>query len=460
MSGLEAKLQGMLASACQRSVRVSATDQKPSSPRRSARISGIRPFLPGDTSRQIPGYMLPRETIQQREERLEALKAEREAQELAECTFRPAINPESVYYAGERSGPAYERLYNHALDKQEREQDLFEMGDVLDETVYTFKPQLKAKYVPKSDSSKVVIRMADVPSEMKQCVFKPKLSPTSERICKRKFGDTPVFERLTRPPERPVSASDKCSSSANTSINGCTSPDTVEKMGTRGASGGPKRRSTVESFNEFLSRQEYIVAKKQLTASRVNREELRECTFKPKISETSKLIAQTIGARDPLYERTYSADTRGSSPRRTAGIYPSLDDQDTFVPHINERSKRIMSAKCDVPVYDRLYQDSETQHRLELLKKQQDQLSANGCTFQPAKIANQPEHIGSTIKNLDEYMEERRQMRLRMDQERQARADQREDLEECTFKPKIIKAPSSIRKIVSELRKNDIHARL
>lgn len=137
-----------------------------------------------------------------------------------------------------------------------------------------------------------------------------------------------------------------------------------------------------------------------MTASRVNKEELRECTFKPKISETSKLIAQTIGARDPLYERTYSADTRGSSPRRTAGTYPSLDDQDTFIPHINERSKRIMSAKCDIPVYDRLYQDSETQHRLELLKKQQDQLSADGCTFQPAKIANQPEHIASTIKTL------------------------------------------------------------
>lgn len=119
-----------------------------------------------------------------------------------------------------------------------------------------------------------------------------------------------------------------------------------------------------------------------------------------------------------------------------------------------------MSAKCDIPVYDRLYQDSETQHRLELLKKQQDQLSADGCTFQPAKIANQPEHIASTIKNLDEYMEERKQMRLRMEQERQARADQREDFGECTFKPKIIKAPSSIRKIVSELRKNDIHARL
>lgn len=472
MSGLEAKLQSMLTSACQRSVKASTTDQKPSSPRRSTRVSGIRPFLPGDSSRQIPGYMLPRETVQQREERLEALKAEREAQELAECTFRPAINPESAYYAGERSGPAYERLYNHALDKQEREQDLFEMGDVLDETVYTFKPQLKAKYVPKSDSSKVVIRMADVPSEMKQCVFKPKLSPTSEKICKRKFGDTPVFERLTKPPERPGSTADKRALSANTSISGSTSPDEPGRPGTRRAFGstdnyhgqtlsrGPKRKSTVESFNEFLSRQEYIVAKKQLTASRINKEELRECTFKPKISETSKLIAQTIGARDPLYERTYSADTRGTSPKRAHGLYSSLDDQDTFIPHINEKSKRIMSAKCDVPVYDRLYQDSETQHRLELLKKQQEQLSADGCTFQPAKIATQPEHVESTIKNLDEYMEERRQMRLRMDQERLVRAEQREDLEECTFKPKIIKAPSSIRKIVSELRKNDAHSRL
>lgn len=464
MSGLEAKLQGMLASACQRSVKASSVDQKPGSPRRSTRVSGVRPFLPGDSSRQIPGYMLPRETVQQREERLEALKAEREAQELAECTFRPAINPESVYYAGERSGPAYERLYNHALDKQEREQDLFEMADVLDETVYTFKPHLTAKYVPKSDSSKVVIRMADVPSEMKQCVFKPKLSPTSERICKRKFGDTPVFERLTRPPEK--------TSSANISINGSASPDMTGRPSTRGGSGGienaqgqpvsrgPKKRSTVESFNEFLSRQEYIVAKKQLTASRINREELRECTFKPKISETSKLIAQTIGARDPLYERTYSANARGASPRRATSLYGFLDDQDTFIPHINEKSKRIMSAKCDVSVYDRLYQDSETQHRLELLKKQQEQLSADGCTFQPAKIANQPGHIGSTIKNLDEYMEERKQMRLRMDQERLARAEQREDLEECTFRPKIIKAPSSIRKIVSELRKNDGGSRL
>lgn len=464
MSSLEAKLQGMLASACQRSVKASCIDQKPGSPRRSTRVSGIRPFLPGDNSRPIPGYMLPRETVQQREERLEALKAERETQELAECTFRPAINPESVYYAGERSGPAYERLYNHALDKQEREQDLFEMADVLDETVYTFKPHLMAKHIPKSNSSKVTIRMADVPSEMKHCVFKPKLTPTSEKICKRKFGDTPVFERLTKPPEK--------ASSANTSINESANPDMIGKKGIRGGSGrienqrgqtastGTKKRSTVESFNEFLSRQEYIVAKKQLTASRINKEELRECTFKPRISETSKLIAQTIGARDPLYEQIYSANSRGASPRRGTGVHSLLDDQDTFIPHINERSKRIMSAKCNIPVYDRLYLDSETQRRLELFKKQQEQLSADGCTFQPEKIANQPEHIGSTIKNLDEYMEERRKMRLRMDQERLARAEQREDLEECTFKPKIIKAPSSIRKIVSELRKNDGCSRL
>ncbi|TNJ27325.1 hypothetical protein GMRT_13834 [Giardia muris] len=422
---LEQKLRGLISSACQRSLRQTATSQTSSRRGPSAQ--------PVSHAKRTLEYAKPRETLQQYNERMRALQEEREARELARCTFTPQINGGTE----RRKGMAHERLYNHALDKQEREQGQLYESERLDEEIYTFKPQLVAHYTPKTGVGRTTIRMTDVPDDMKECVFRPKLSPTSERICQEKFGGINVFDRLT----------------GNSDVN---SNSTMKQTSTSGP--GPstsgleperaKHVSTSDSFAMFLSRQEYVSAKKQMTASRINQEELRNCTFRPQISETSRAIAETLGARDPLYERPIVSRSRVND----AALDP--DAEASFQPRINGRSRRLASARFSGPVFDRLYQDSETQHRLELMRQQQAQTEAEECTFQPRRFATQPEHVVSRIKEYDSYIDARKRAQELQAREKADRDAAAEDLSECTFQPKIIKAPASIRRIVDELRRS------
>lgn len=456
---VDARLQSLVNGACQRSLKEEDGGMRLSKAKHLV-DQNILSYTNNPLAESRRPFFEKAQTIhRQKVERILRGQLEEAEDELAECTFQPKINkpggPRNAASAAASAAapaqePVFDRLYDIAQQKMRRDQDNFARSMSPDPNVCTFKPTMFTNYSAKP-RPRPAVRPRPVPSEMKECLFKPLISPMSKRIVADKEY-VPIQDRPA------LAAAAATAAATKGSPSDASPPSPTSSL----ASSEPRTRSTAESFQAFIGRQSQLIEKRRATADRVVAAKSRELTFQPAINPVSKAIAEERARRDrPLSDpaspqaspREHAEHTTAAAAAR--GRRGAGDEDLTFQPRINDISRQITAAMSLSPAHVRLYQNAETLERRERLLHDADRDLREACPFRPTLLADGP-RVEARVANYDELIqhvrddeEYRKAVKESLDQARE-----QEEFAQCTFRPRILSAPESIRKIVAELRKS------
>lgn len=450
----------------------SAKSEKHSASRRNSSVEG-------SFQQRLQKWQLQHQAS--KEKQMQA-KQEKEMEELGECTFQPSINSRSDFYARRSRGcfaeALPERLY-HEADKgtnlRNKAKEIME-ADAL--CSYTFQPKinenskgsigqraplhLRIETLNKKREERV--RSAQLAQEKSaEHFFQPKISNRSERLVQRKrdmlyrsasHGQVeclkqlgPVEERLYAEAQEKEQRRAALQEFHNEELQSFPSVDDTSRKICKASVyfQGPQQ--------DFLTRQEtFELAKQKRMDVRAQHLET-ECSFQPKITETSRQLVcnnvELLG--ETLDERIHRLAVRDAERReQLRQDLEELHHKDyTFKPEINPVSQ-VLAARLDSSNGDA----HERLCRSGLSKSQRDDSVRSDCSFRPQldpRSSKRFAHVKSRYAKRPDLMEN-----IRQEQEKKAEylLERRRELEEernadCTFTPSVTEGFQDIQRPVA-----------
>lgn len=450
----------------------SAKSEKHSASRRNSSVEG-------SFQQRLQKWQLQHQAS--KEKQMQA-KQEKEMEELGECTFQPSINSRSDFYARRSRGcfaeALPERLYHEADKRTNLRNKAKEIMEADALCSYTFQPKinenskgsigqraplhLRIETLNKKREERV--RSAQLAQEKSaEHFFQPKISNRSERLVQRKrdmlyrsasHGQVeclkqlgPVEERLYAEAQEKEQRRAALQEFHNEELQSFPSVDDTSRRICKASVyfQGPQQ--------DFLTRQEtFELAKQKRMDVRAQHLET-ECSFQPKITETSRQLVcnnvELLG--ETLDERIHRLAVRDAERReQLRQDLEELHHKDyTFKPEINPVSQ-VLAARLDSSNGDA----HERLCRSGLSKSQRDDSVRSDCSFRPQldpRSSKRFAHVKSRYAKRPDLMEN-----IRQEQEKKAEylLERRRELEEernadCTFTPSVTEGFQDIQRPVA-----------
>ncbi|CAJ1457462.1 unnamed protein product [Effrenium voratum] len=463
----------------------------------SGRASSAKPAKAESTEHRRQSSVKDRQAFEQRVQKWQLqhqaskqkymqAKQEKEMEELGECTFQPSINTRSEFYARRSRGcvaePLPERLFHEADKRANLRNKAKEIMEADSLCSYTFQPQInqsksqgsraplhqRAEALQKRREERV--RSAQLAEERRaDNYFQPKISSRSERLVQRKRDQLyrcasqgqvdclkqlgPVEERLyaeaQEKEQRRVALQDFHAAEAQSLPS---MDDTSRKICKLSVYFQGEQQ-------DFLTRQQtFELAKQKRIEVRAQHME-KECSFQPKITETSRqLVCNNVEMLGETPEERINRLAIRDAERReqTRQELELLHHKDcTFKPEINPTSQVLAASRYEASSasaseegpHERLYRSGVSKSRL------MDDACADQYSFRPQldpQSRKRYAHVKSRYSNRQDLMES-----IRQEQEKKAEylLERRRELEEeriadCTFAPRVAEAFQDIQKPV------------
>eukprot|EP00931_Biecheleriopsis_adriatica_P009108 TRINITY_DN110215_c0_g1_i1.p1 TRINITY_DN110215_c0_g1~~TRINITY_DN110215_c0_g1_i1.p1 ORF type:complete len:761 (-),score=149.48 TRINITY_DN110215_c0_g1_i1:20-2302(-) len=394
-------------------------------------------------------------------------REEKELRESQQCTFQPAINSKSDFYARRSRGcfivPLQERLFHEADQRSTLRSKAKEFLDADDMYECTFQPKINKNHsgtANHSDSTPLHLR-TDAIRQMKEdrtnaiqeqrmraeCVFKPQISERSKRIVERKRREqlqiqsgTPRSPDVNNPGERlyaDAQRKEQCRASNQAFSESRQSSETSQAC----------NRS---SLNCHSVQQDFLARQRSFELSRRQRMEIRmqlaedECPFRPTITEAShhlvscnpELIGETA---DERVERLAVKDVDRRERARRELEQKHRDC--TFKPEVNSVSEASAfggnAMSCDSSVHERLYRTAIAKSKPSN-KMEEHSFRPHLNAEHPKRFAHVKSHYSSRADMMDSIRQEQDRRRAELALKRQRLEE--EELANCTFHPELRQA--------------------
>lgn len=410
-------------------------------------------------------------------DRQQQARQEKEDKEMEKCTFRPAINSRSQFYAQRSRGSLFEPLaerLHHEADKRStlrhKAKELLEADDMCS---YTFHPQINPDRSNKEVNHTPIHLRAEAIRQMKEersramqtaknvsaeCSFQPRISGRSEQIVQKKReklyrslsqGDGNCL-KFVGPVEERLYAEAQASEERRAARQDCFSETSQSNPSVDEES----KRICRSSIYFQGAQQDFLTRQQTFNLAKQRRMELRahhaksKCSFQPKISDTSRQIVSFnidfVGeTTEDRVNRLAVKDVERRNHLR--GQLEQIHYQDcTFKPAVNSASQ-ILASKLEAsdfaesgpsPVHERLYRSA-----LEKLKSTDNSHEEEEYSFKPQmdpksakRFAHVKAHYASSgsgvMENIQEDLERKEEhlMEYRCKMEEQQK-------NECTFTP-------------------------
>eukprot|EP00455_Lapot_gusevi_P002790 TRINITY_DN1114_c0_g1_i3.p1 TRINITY_DN1114_c0_g1~~TRINITY_DN1114_c0_g1_i3.p1 ORF type:complete len:427 (+),score=83.83 TRINITY_DN1114_c0_g1_i3:119-1399(+) len=408
--------------------------------------------------------ILPLQRSKQKLQQIEEeVRRQQEQKFREECTFRPAINPNSSILA------------QHALRRKDSEGELNRS-----------------------------FREDPLVSTMAECTFAPKTNPVKpDMVTAQMYLEQNPFERLyartiapqasteslggraprssSSPPsprqlQRSSSAGSLVSDDSGHSIHSAHSAQSARSAhsGHSGRSGGRNgqgphtlryslsslqhsrsqddlevgsRSRSNAAFSNFLNRMHEREAIRQRNLDRIKQEQEVEQGY-PKLNRQSLAIAERT---QPAFMERLAFQVEKIQKRHQLQEYLDGDPECTFNPAINLRSKvRPPRSYDELSKGDHIKRET----KIKILMMAEEERELNGATFQPKvystqaesilKVKSDPDHYMLRVKNHARMVEERNQ--------RQREEFEQQRLAECTFNPQVRDSPAFVKRIAHSIK--------
>jgi len=413
-------------------------------------------------------------------------RQEKEMKELQPCTFRPALNSKSEFFARRSRGCSLDALserLHHGADMREtlrrKAKDLLEADQLFS---CTFCPQINPRGPKQTSRTPIHLRAGagrqtiEERFHQKQAVdhlnsesrFQPTISERSAKMMRQRRGQqsrsmsqgaggcsklvAPVSERLYAEAQH----AERRRLERQNSAPSCCSPriDAMSKRMCRSS------RYFQGEQQDFITRQQtFALARQRRMELRAQHADPRQLTFQPKISEASRdLVANNFDLNGETtrerINRLAVKDPERRDHQRTV-LEQLVYRECTFKPQtrssVSATSTKSVDnnpAECgtdlmsNLPAHERLYRSAPTRpHRVAGCSV------TNDCRFKPQmhpssikRFANMKAHYASTgVGIMDNIQQEReRKEEILKDQRREMEED---EMARCTFAPQIHEAP-------------------
>ncbi|EIE27456.1 hypothetical protein COCSUDRAFT_39121 [Coccomyxa subellipsoidea C-169] len=324
----------------------------------------------------------------------ERLRAERDEEELRDCTFAPAVNP-----SAEPRTPLHRRLSELQRQRSERLARMRLAREAADADA-TFSPAVNDKSLRMALAKQIRELRDEVPASQRLSAARPLPAPTPDAEAGFTFAP-----ELCRTSERLLE-------------------DSAQLPG------------------NFFERQRFFHDLKLRRLRVLQSEEDANCTFSPDTKGQSAVILAASARSADHAERLAVTDKRRVEGAR-AGVAHDYYSQFSFQPAINERSRRLAKGG------DRLGELTSSERRRERREAMAAEAEARmeaECTFRPRLHSRQgadqenrdPAEKGNLLRRIAEQRAERE---TALEQQRSRR--EMAELADCTFRPtRVSSAPA------------------
>lgn len=412
--------------------------------------------------------------------RQQLARSEKENREMQQCTFRPAINAKSEFYARKARGCYQETLaerLHHEADKREtlrtKAKELLETDTMCS---YTFQPQINRTRPSQSTGSRAPIHMRTEEIQQKkdqklravqaakdegtECHFQPKISGRSEKLVQRKRdklyralsqGDGQCLQELG-PVEERLYAQGQASQERRIAQR-----DGGDEISHTTPSVDEQSRRICKSSVYFQGpQQDFLTRQQTFELAKQRRMEMRshhadgECSFRPTISETSRHIVsnniEIVGeSADDRVTRLAVRDVERREQLR--GALEQLHYREyTFKPEVNSVSKKLAtqlevgtsidSFTDSAGVHERLYRTSVGGK-----SRFSDDSRLEECSFKPQvdpqnakRFAHVKAHYPSRGSGVMDDIHDELERKQELLSERRREAEELQ-MADCTFTP-------------------------
>ncbi|KAL4487213.1 hypothetical protein ABPG72_017932 [Tetrahymena utriculariae] len=344
-----------------------------------------------------------------------------------ECTFKPTINPisEQIVYEKQKhlqKSSTHERLYEMRLNKLEQKNDSFDKISARNERK-TYNPEFnqsiqaiterlfnysKRHQLQKQKDLQKSIQEKEL-KELQECTHKPQINEISQKLIMQKRGD----------PGRKIE-------------------------------------------NELISQNKYSQKKKSIAKAKFLEEEMKDCTFQPRINELSEYICsmkeqKDIGSNDDNQDK----QNKKKQPQRFEYLFENgrqknfqksqptpaqlIDKNCFFKPEINKVSQDIRSSFYErIQQYKVIRQEKEINQLRQKLNEFKDKQTGQPF-FQPQTGRAPFKQRNQENLNVNEFLYQQ----FKIDSSRK----KREQLEKQKEKPQL-QINDNSRKIVQQLEDN------
>ena len=429
----------------------------------------------------------------QREREVESIRRRElnENSELMDCTFKPRINKASQKAVKEIRGEesndisANERLYRaqDILQSQRAKfiEDQLRVEKEMELQECTFQPQLatsKKKFdfvnsrFDKPSQSRMYIDESQK-SGADQCTFTPKVRGVGRSMSAAKlYCKSNIVDRLTRPftatpktSDDPMQSFDNLSFGDRPIMNVSTfmnslNNSNLETPGRRRSSSAPRERMNSSSlsvdggerrqqnFKEFMNRQIHNAEKKSQHIKQLQKN--LEPKFTPKLCKKSVMLSEQY-VKGEFFDRLDKDLSRRNELDQKLSV--SVDNNCTFTPGINPRSKKMKSrsytelSKGDVT-------RRATHHRQ--IREKTEQETFEEMTFQPEITRYAKNNAKSKINLADDehsFLVKYRRDQQKAEEKRLFEMSKRreDELRDCSFHPETTVCPSYIKRIAKSM---------
>lgn len=468
---------------------------KPAITKLPAKIYGHTPSNDRDT----PFYERVTKWKKDRDAHLHKQKSDVEGDKVAECTFKPRLNRNSVKAVeeirldGDESDKnVVERLQKKGemaqIHRSSQEQAEYERVRAEEKKYCTFTPQLtrsnlkkfnnvKSKYLNYSEDNEfnrygnssyrsisrgarsVTSEINSLPGDhpdRKHCTFTPNIKGICSYMNSAKlYVSTGVVDRLTRPASASsnISIADGAISMNNNETSFGYSSSSYQQFNSSFRSqsvNGQRRKYTDEEirerkakFQQFISRQAQIVRRKERKVEEIKRSTTP--TFHPSFTRKSyELMDQMVTGE---FLTRVERDLMKRDDNKVREII-EINTENTFKPKINERSEKLRPRS----LYELYRGDAlKSMSYKRLMKTRAEQEEQNELTFRPeiSELAKNKINKNTVRDPVVVWQQKLEQQKLKLEQKKLE--EETNEKKECTFVPKYKKCPQYMKRIAMSM---------
>lgn len=321
--------------------------------------------------------------------KVEALRIEAERREASECTFRPKINRGSPAAAKPVDGKGKAKGQGKAADSGARSKNKSTASTerVEDRLLKDYQQTLALREAA---------RAALIDRESEECTFKPETN-----VGRRKAWGTAKAAALlaAKSPSNSSSFATPNMGAAFVLSPESAAPESSKASPDPSSSSSPDTRPIHQRLGDLQRKRNERLMQAKMT---LEKEELAEFSFRPKINENSAKIAKRVKPAEPLHRR----QTRASSGVND-GVAPH--EECTFSPETNPYSEQILQTSNRGMTFE---ERQEHIRRESVAKRLQGAKSYKDphCTFRPdtgnaAQVLSSSRHAARVTETVEERAE-------------------------------------------------------
>ena len=349
--------------------------------------------------------------------RASKLAEERKALELKGCTFQPNINkrrpvsaPRSrpVKSSAPSAGSVHERLNAYAARRRQKLEELREEKRAKEDRDLTFRPALRLsssgteKQPARSSIHERLYKDAKKKRNAKKSGASAKRRHSFDPAKKRRGGGSSIFDRLCADNERKKNLiEEREREKEKRELKQCTFKPKIS------------RGSETATYKGKQKIWERLHAEREgvqlLRAEIRRRKEMAECTFAPAVSSSSS----SSSTNNNVFDRLTNSERITSVTELREIKRQELEMEDcTFQPHVSEASRTINTFKSNdsTPAWRRLSMQPTKTEKAEAREEERAALELKDCTFAPeissAAASKKSKHLGETKSFLSRVREQ------------------------------------------------------